>query len=103
LDEQDHDLLTYLREILLRHKKAGRFGLRLLHDPLGLGERVLLETCDPTSRILTCRTTIEDDPEFADAIPHPVPVERRMVSRQPDGCSGLHAILQERPEMLHLA
>jgi hypothetical protein len=69
LGGQDRDVLTDLREILMRHKKVGRFGLRLLHDPLGLRERVLLETCDPASRVLTCRTTTDDDPDFAEAIP----------------------------------
>jgi hypothetical protein len=65
----DHDVLTRLREILHRHRKIRRFGVRLLHDPLGLGGRVLLETCDPASRVLTCRTTPEDDPGFAEAVP----------------------------------
>lgn len=69
LGGQDHDVLTHLREILHRHRKIGRFGIRLLHDPLGLGGRVLLETCDPASRVLTCRTTTEDDPGFAEAVP----------------------------------
>lgn len=69
LGGQDRDVLTHLREILHRHRKIGRFGVRLLHDPLGLGGRVLLETCDPASRVLTCRTTTEDDPGFAEAIP----------------------------------
>jgi hypothetical protein len=69
LGVQDRDVLTHLREILLRHEKIGRFGLRLLHDPLALGERVLLETCDPASRVLTCRTTTDDDPDFSEAIP----------------------------------
>jgi hypothetical protein len=66
---QDRDVLTHLREILHRHRKIGRFGVRLLHDPLGLAGRVLLETCDPDSRVLTCRTTTEDDPSFTEAIP----------------------------------
>lgn len=69
LDGQDRDVLTYLSDILHRYRKIGRFGVRLLHDPLGLGERVLLETCDPASRVLTCRTTTEDDPSFAEAVP----------------------------------
>jgi hypothetical protein len=69
LGGQDRDVLTHLREILHRHKKIGRFGVRLLHDPLGLGGRVLLETCDPASRVLTCRTTTENDPGFAEAVP----------------------------------
>ncbi|MCA6103653.1 hypothetical protein [Bradyrhizobium australafricanum] len=69
LGRQDRDVLTGLYEILQRHDKSGRFGLRLLHDPLGLGGRVLLETCEPANRVLTCRTTTEDDPNFAEAIP----------------------------------
>jgi hypothetical protein len=69
LGGQDREVLTRLYEILHRHKKTGRFGVRLLHDTLGLGGRVLLETCEPASRVLTCRATTEDDPGFAEAIP----------------------------------
>jgi hypothetical protein len=69
LGEEDRDVLTHLREILYRNRKVGRFGVRLLHDPLGLRGRVLLETCDPDIRVLTCRTTTEDDPGFAEAVP----------------------------------
>jgi hypothetical protein len=67
--EDDRDVLTHLREILYRHGKVGRFGVRLLNDPLELGGRVLLETCDPVGRVLSCRTTSEDDPAFVEAIP----------------------------------
>lgn len=69
LGAHDRDLLADVHEIVLRHEKIERFGIRLLHDPLGLGERVLLETCDPQGRVLTCRTTTEADPDFAEAIP----------------------------------
>jgi hypothetical protein len=69
LGAEDRDVLTHLHEILGRNKKVGRFGVRLLHDPLGLSGRVLLETCDPDSRVLTCRTTTEDDSGFAEAVP----------------------------------
>jgi hypothetical protein len=69
LGAQDRHVLARVREILCRHGKIARFGLRLLHDPLGLNGRVLLETCDPASRVLTCQTTIEDDPSFAEAVP----------------------------------
>lgn len=69
LGGQDRDVLIHLREILQQHRKIGRFGVRLLHDPLALGARVLLETCDPASRVLTCRTTTEEDPSFAEAVP----------------------------------
>jgi hypothetical protein len=62
-------MLAHLREILQRYKKIGRFGFRLLHDPLALSGRVLRETCDPANRVLTCQTTTEDDPDFAEAIP----------------------------------
>lgn len=67
LDAHDHDLLASVHKIVLRYGKIERFGIRLLHDPLGLGDRVLLETCDPHG--LTCRTTTEADPDFAEAIP----------------------------------
>jgi hypothetical protein len=69
LGEHDLHVLTHLREILDRNRKVERFGVRLLNDPLGLGRRVLLETCHPVSRVLTCRTTSEDDPAFVEAIP----------------------------------
>jgi hypothetical protein len=69
LGGQDRDVLADLREVLHRHGKIGRFGVRLLHDPLELGGRVLLETCDSASRVLACRTTTEDDPGFAGAVP----------------------------------
>ncbi|KWV48473.1 hypothetical protein AS156_18540 [Bradyrhizobium macuxiense] len=46
-----------------------RFGVRLLHDALGLQDRVLLETCDTARRLLTCTTTLEDDLAFVNAIP----------------------------------
>jgi hypothetical protein len=69
LGGQDRDVLADLREILYRYRKIRRFGIRLLHDPLGLGGRVLLETCDPASRVLTCCTTTENDPGFVEAVP----------------------------------
>jgi hypothetical protein len=67
--EADSEVLIGIRQILTRHGKTRRFGVRLLHDPLQLAGRVLLETCDPASRVLTCRPTDSDDPLFARSIP----------------------------------
>lgn len=68
IDGSDLDILTSLFEILQRHDKAKRFGVRLLHDPLNLGETALLETCDPVHRVLTSQSEA-DAPIFAQSIP----------------------------------
>jgi hypothetical protein len=65
---QDRNVLGRVQEILFHRGKTKRFGIRLLHDPIKLNGRVLLETCDPISRVLTCETTTEDHPSFAHAI-----------------------------------
>jgi hypothetical protein len=68
IDEQDRDVLTGAWRILHRSGKTRRFGIRLLHDPLNLNGRVLLETCDSLDRVLTCRSTTADDPGFIQGI-----------------------------------
>jgi hypothetical protein len=68
IDGSDLDILTSLSEILQRHNKAKRFGVRLLHDPLNLGEAALLETCDPVYRVLTSQSET-NAPLFARSIP----------------------------------
>ena len=68
MDDLDRDVLTSVGQILHCRGKTRRFGVRLLHDPLKLNGRVLLETCDSINRVLTCRSTAEDDPGFVQSI-----------------------------------
>ena len=56
INDFDQDILLRVYGILLSHGKMKRFGVRLLHDPLNLGGDMLLETCDPVHRVLTCRS-----------------------------------------------
>jgi len=69
IDERDRNIFTEFGGILHRHGKVGRFCIRLIHDPLNLKGRVLLETCDSIHRVLTCRSSTEDDPAFDRSIP----------------------------------
>jgi len=69
IGEFDGNVLTSLAEILRRYGKTRRFGIRLLHDPLNLDGGVLLETCDPIRRILTCRSSTQDDLASVQSIP----------------------------------
>jgi hypothetical protein len=68
INDLDDDVLVSVAGILHQHGKIARFGVRLLHDPLKLNGRVLLETCDSVERALTCKSTAEDDPAFAHSI-----------------------------------
>jgi hypothetical protein len=68
ISDSDCNVLTHIGIILHRHVKTGRFGVRLLHDPLNLSGGVLLETCDPVHRVLTCRSAMEDDPAFVQSV-----------------------------------
>jgi hypothetical protein len=43
-------------------KEPCPFGRALIHEPLKLDGRILLETCDPTNRALICEVAAEDDP-----------------------------------------
>lgn len=60
INDSDRDALISIAEILRRRAKTKRFGVRLLHDPLGLDGSVLLETSDPIHRILTSRAEVDD-------------------------------------------
>jgi hypothetical protein len=60
IDSSDRDVLMSVMHILRSRNKLNRFGVRLLHDPLNLGEVPLLETCDPVRRILTSRSEADD-------------------------------------------
>jgi hypothetical protein len=47
----DEAALVGMAERLRAHHKTGRFGVRLIHDPLGVSDReLLLETADPAAR-----------------------------------------------------
>jgi hypothetical protein len=61
IDDFDCNILSNVRRILYGRGKTRRFGIRLLHDPLKLNGRVLLETCDSVSRVLTCKGRIAND------------------------------------------
>ncbi len=51
----DEPVLAGLAERLRAHGKTERFGVRLIRNPLGLGENeVLVETCDIAQRTLHC-------------------------------------------------
>jgi hypothetical protein len=51
LVDDDEAALVGIAERLRAHAKTGRFGVRLIHDPLGVSEReMLLETADPAAR-----------------------------------------------------
>jgi hypothetical protein len=49
--DDDEAALVGIAQRLRAHGKTGRFGVRLIHDPLGVSEReLLLETADPAAR-----------------------------------------------------
>jgi hypothetical protein len=55
LNHDDEAVLTGIAERLRAHGRIGRFGARLIRNPLGLSEReVLVETCDIARRTLRC-------------------------------------------------
>jgi hypothetical protein len=68
VDEPDREVLTGVWRTLHQRAKTRRFGIRLLHDPLNLNGRVLLETCDSVHRVLTCTSIAEDDRSFVESI-----------------------------------
>lgn len=64
----DEAVLCGIAERLRAHGKTERFGVRLIHDPLGLShDEVLVETCDIAQRTLHCsvgaRKTVADTVE----------------------------------------
>ncbi len=69
INDSDRNVLTSVVGILRRHWKTRRFGVRLLHDPLDLKGDVLLETCDPINRVLTCRSDAVDGLTSVRSIP----------------------------------
>lgn len=56
ISPSDSNVLMSIVEILRRRAKTKRFGIRRLHDPLGLDGNVLLETSDLARRILSSRS-----------------------------------------------
>jgi hypothetical protein len=57
----DEAVLTGIAERLRAHRKAERFGVRLIRNPLGLKENeVLVETCDLAHRTLHCSVDERD-------------------------------------------
>ena len=65
----DESVLAGFTELLQAHGKTERFGVRLIRDPLGLGDNeVLLETCDIAHRTLRCTVVERDGHSAAEAI-----------------------------------
>jgi hypothetical protein len=67
LSEDDEAVLAGIAGRLAAHGKVGRFGVRLIRNPLGLSDDELLhETCDSAHRMLHCtvgeRDALLDDP-----------------------------------------
>jgi len=55
VNPDDEAVLTGIAQRLRAHGKTERFGVRLIRNPLGLGENeVLVETCDIAHRTLHC-------------------------------------------------
>jgi hypothetical protein len=69
IQEFDRDVLTSVGAIVRHRERIRRFGIRLLHDPLNLNGGVLLETCDPIHRVLTCRRDTANDLASLQSIP----------------------------------
>ena len=54
LDDKDAEVLSELREVLIRHGKTERFGVCLLHKHFDLrDDEVLMETTDERTRVST--------------------------------------------------
>ena len=69
LSPDDEAVLAGISDVLQAHGKTERFGVRLIRDPLGLGDNeVLLETCDIAHRTLRCRVVERDGDIAADSI-----------------------------------
>jgi hypothetical protein len=62
LDSEDERCLNEIRAVLLRHGKASRLGVAVLHQHFQLeSDEVLVEHCDPSLRTLTSKPIkIED-------------------------------------------
>jgi len=62
LSDDDEQVLAGIAERLRAHGKIGRFGVRLIRDPLGLSEHEMLhETCDKARRTLYCDVGERDE------------------------------------------
>jgi hypothetical protein len=69
VSRDDEAVLAGISERLQADGKTERFGVRLIRNPLGLGDHeVLLETCDITHRTLHCSVVERDGDRAADAI-----------------------------------
>jgi len=67
--DEDAKTLSGLAEILERRHSLGRFGVRLIHDPLALcDDELLLETCDLDARFLDSAAASIDDHRVADSV-----------------------------------
>jgi hypothetical protein len=61
LSPDDEAVLAAIAQRLQAHGKTERFGVRLIRNPLGLGENeVLVETCDIAHRTLHCSVGTRD-------------------------------------------
>jgi len=66
LGDGDEAVLSGIAERLRAHDKIGRFGVRLIRNPLELSDGEMLhETCDSTTRTMTC-TVGQRDAMLAD-------------------------------------
>jgi hypothetical protein len=69
LGPDDEAVLAGISERLQTHGKIERFGVRLIRNPLDLGNsEVLLETCDLAHRTLHCSVTQRDGDRAASSI-----------------------------------
>jgi hypothetical protein len=69
VSSDDEAVLAGISELLQAHGKTDRFGVRLIRNPLGLGDNeVLLETCDIAHRTLRCRVVERDGDCAGEAI-----------------------------------
>jgi hypothetical protein len=68
ISDLDSDNLSRFAQVLKRHGMLRRFGVRLLHDPLQLNGRVLLETCDEAERVLSCTICSRDGVDFKHSV-----------------------------------
>jgi hypothetical protein len=65
----DEAILAGVSARLQAHGKIERFGVRLIRNPLGLGDNeVLLETCDIAHRTLHCSVDERDGDRAADSV-----------------------------------
>jgi hypothetical protein len=65
---EDAGTLEAIAGILARRDKLERFGVQLLHDPIGLEDEILVETCDPIARTLVCSPVPQSEAERPGAI-----------------------------------